>query len=150
MLAAACLPPLLAAVAAALVAVLVAVPVTAVAAAVQDVPATWDVAPAALLGWTAAIVLVVATGLALGMLFRHAPTAIVICLSTPVLWSAVAGLGPTGAALAAWLDLNTTSGPLAAGAMTGGEVLRLTVSAVVWIVLPMTAGAVRTVRADVA
>jgi ABC-2 type transport system permease protein len=62
-LAAKCLPPLVMAVAASLFAILVAVPVTAVVAHVRGVPATWEVAPLALPGWTAANVLVVAMGL---------------------------------------------------------------------------------------
>ncbi|WP_031161723.1 ABC transporter permease [Streptosporangium roseum] len=46
-LAAKCLPPLITALVASLFAMLVAVPVTAVVAAVQDVPATWEVTPLA-------------------------------------------------------------------------------------------------------
>ncbi|MFD1934848.1 MULTISPECIES: ABC transporter permease [Nonomuraea] len=144
-----CLPPLVAAVAAALFAMLVAVPVTAVVAAVQDVPATWEVAPLALLGWTATNVLVVGMGLALGMLLLNAPAAIVICLSAPFLGSVVGGLGPTGAFVAGWLDLGHATAPLTAGDVNGGDAARLAVSALLWIVAPMTAGVVRVIRKDV-
>ena len=148
-LAAKCLPPLITAVAASLFAMLVAVPVTAVVAGVQGVPATWEIDPLALLGWTGTGVLVVAEGLAVGMLLLNAPAAIVICLSTPVLWSAVSGLGATGEVLAEWFDLNTTTNALMAGDMTGGDAARLAVSMIFWIVIPMTAGVVRVIRKEV-
>ncbi|SNT56088.1 hypothetical protein SAMN05216276_106319 [Streptosporangium subroseum] len=148
-LAAKCLPPLITAVFASLFAMLVAVPVTAVVAGVQGVPATWEIDPLALLGWTGTGVLVVAEGLAVGTLLLNAPVAIVICLSTPVLWSVVRGLGTTGEVLAEWFDLNTTTDALMSGAMTGGDAARLAVSMIFWIVIPMTAGVVRTVRKEV-
>ncbi|MET8338654.1 hypothetical protein ABZV14_00835 [Streptosporangium canum] len=148
-LAAKCLPPLITAVVASLFAMLVAVPVTAVVAAVQDVPATWEVSPLALLGWTGTNVLVVATGLAVGMLLLNAPAAIVICLSTPILWALVGKLGATGKVLTEWFDLNTTATPLTTGDMTGGDAARLTVSTIFWIVIPMTAGVVRVIRKEV-
>ncbi|WP_326823845.1 hypothetical protein [Streptosporangium sp. NBC_01756] len=148
-LAAKCLPPLITAVAASLFAMVVAVPVTAVVAGVQDVPATWEVAPLALLGWTAVGVLVVAQGLAVGMLLLNAPAAIVICLSAPMLWSVVSRLGATGEVLAGWFDLGATTDPLMAGDMTGGDAVRLAVSVTFWIVVPMAAGVLRVIRREV-
>ncbi|MFF0309143.1 ABC transporter permease [Streptosporangium sp. NPDC004379] len=148
-LAAKCLPPLIAAVAASVFAILVAVPVTAAVSAVRHVPADWDVAPVALLGWTAVNVLVVAMGLALGMLLLNAPAAIVICLSAPALWSAVARIGSVGETLAGWLDLNTTAGPLVEGHMTGGDVARLAASVSFWIVVPLAAGTARVIRKEI-
>jgi hypothetical protein len=149
-LAAKCLPPLLAAVAACLFAILAAVPVTAVVAGVRQMPAGWEVDPLALLGWTAGCVLVVAMGLALGMLLQNAPAAIVICLSSTMVWSAIGRLGATGETLAEWLDLSATTAPLAAGVLTGDQAARLAVSVLCWVVLPLAAGVVRAIRADVA
>ncbi|HUR01244.1 MAG TPA: ABC transporter permease [Nonomuraea sp.] len=148
-LAAKCLPPLLAATAASLVAMLVAVPVTAAVASAQNVPADWEIAPLALLGWTAANVLVVAMGLSVGMLLLNAPSAIVICLATPMLWSIVARLGATGEVLTEWLDLGTAATPLMSGDMTGGDAARLAMSVIFWIVVPMTLGVVRVIRKEV-
>ncbi|WP_432924179.1 ABC transporter permease [Microbispora sp. CA-135349] len=148
-LAAKCLPPLLVAVVLSLFAMLVAVPATAVTAAVRDMPAVWEVRPLGLLGWTGVNVLSAAAGLALGTLFLNAPAAIVIFLSTPVLWAVVGRLGPAGEALAEWLDLNTTSAPLVSGAVTWSEGTRLAASAAFWIVLPMAAGLVRVLRKEV-
>lgn len=149
-LAAKCLPAMAAAVAASLLASLVAVPATAAVSALRDVPATWNMGPVTLLGWAAANVLVVANGLALGTLLLNAPGAIVVCLVTPMLWGAVGRFGAFGATLAEWLDLNATAGPLARGDMTAGDLARLAVSVVFWIVVPMAAGAVRLTRKEVA
>ncbi|MEU6415375.1 ABC transporter permease [Microbispora sp. NPDC046933] len=147
-LAAKCLPPLLAAVALSLFAMLVAVPVTAVVAGVRNLPATWEFQPLWLLGWTGANVLVAAAGLALGALLLNAPAAIVIHLSTPLLWSVVGSLGSVGATLAEWLDLNTTGASLVSGEMTWSEGARLAASVAFWIVLPMAAGLVRVLRKE--
>ncbi|WP_079313559.1 hypothetical protein [Microbispora sp. GKU 823] len=147
-LAAKCLPPLLAAVALSLFAMLVAVPATAVVAGVRNMPATWEVRPLGLLGWTGGNVLVAAAGLALGALLLNAPAAIVINFSTPVLWAVVGRLGSVGATLAEWLDLNTTAAPLTSGDMTWSEGARLAASVAFWIVLPMAAGLVRVLRKE--
>ncbi|GAA1266824.1 hypothetical protein Psi02_08510 [Planotetraspora silvatica] len=147
--AARCLLSLIVAVAASLFALLVAVPVTGVVANVRNVPATWEITPFMLAGWTGTNVLLVVAGLALGMLLLNAPAAIVIWLSAPVLWSVVKRLGAGGAVAAEWLDLNSTTSPLAAGDMTGGDAARLAVSTIFWIVVPLTVGALRVIRKDV-
>jgi hypothetical protein len=95
-------------------------------------------------------VLVVAMGLALGMLLQNAPAAIVICLLSTMVWSAIGRLGATGETLAEWLDLSATTAPLAAGVLTGDQAARLAVSVLCWVVLPLAAGVVRAIRADVA
>ena len=76
-LAAKALATMIAAVVASAFAILVAVPAVAVVATVQDVPATWEIAPVTLLGWTGINLLMVATGTALAMLLLNAPAAIV-------------------------------------------------------------------------
>ncbi|MEO3791768.1 hypothetical protein ABGB14_16295 [Nonomuraea sp. B10E15] len=148
-MAAKCLPPLVASVVACAFALVVAVPVTAAVAAAQGVPADWQVAPPPLAGWTATTVLLTAQGLALGTVLMNAPAAIVICLSSTVVWSVVGRLGAAGEAAMEWLDLNTATVPLVNGDMTGGDAARLAVSALAWIVLPMAAGMVRTMRREI-
>ncbi|WP_214317856.1 hypothetical protein [Nonomuraea sediminis] len=147
-LAAKCLPPLLTAVAGSLLAMMIAVPVTAAVAGVQDVPANWEVAPAALLGWTTTNVLAVAMGLSVGMLLLNAPAAIVICLAAPMLWTVVARLSATGEVLAEWLDLGTTAAPLMSGDLSGTQAARLTVSVIFSIAIPMTLGVLRVIRKE--
>jgi hypothetical protein len=102
-----------------------------------------------MLGWTATNVLLVAMGLAAGMLLLNAPASIVWYLSAPALGTFVGRLGGTGEVLVRWLDLNTTVGPLAKGDMSGTDAARLAVSIAFWIVVPMTAGFVRGIRKEV-
>ncbi|GLY84433.1 hypothetical protein [Actinoallomurus iriomotensis] len=148
-LAAKCLPPLLTAVAASLFALLVTVPVTIVVARVEDVPVDGGFGPLAVLGWTATNVLLVAMGLAIGMLLLNAPLSIVLYLSTPALGTFVGRLGGAGELLVRWFDLNTTVGPLAKGDLSGADAARLAASITFWIVAPMTAGFARGIRREV-
>ena len=147
--AAKCLSAVVITVSASVLAIVVAVPATAGAAALQDVPADWDVGLPALAGWTATNVLIVAMGLAAGMLLLNAPAAVVICLASPALLTALGRMGPVGETLAGWLDLSATARPLAEGAMNGGDAARLAVAVLCWIVLPMAAGFARVLRKDV-
>lgn len=148
-MAAKCVPPLVTAVVAVAFAMLVAVPVTAVIAGAEGVAASWEIDVAALLGWTVSCVLGVAMGLALGLLLLNAPAAIVITLTSTLVWSTVRLLGDVGATLAEWLDLNTAATPLMDGELTGGDALRLAVAATFWIVLPGVAGMIRVARKEV-
>ncbi|MBB5777634.1 hypothetical protein [Nonomuraea jabiensis] len=72
-----------------------------------------------------------------------------ICLAGTALWSFVAQLGGAGETLAAWLDLNTTTGPLMAGAWTWEAAAHLATSVLAWIVIPGGLGILRVVRKDV-
>ncbi|MFD0891509.1 hypothetical protein ACFQ08_43755, partial [Streptosporangium algeriense] len=124
-------------------------PATAVVAAVRNVPADWDVSPLALLGMAATFVLLTAMGSAFGMLSLNAPVAIVICLTNTMLWNVVGRLGETGRLLAEWFDLGGATAPLASGAMTGGDAVRLATSALLWIALPAALGTLRVTRAEI-
>lgn len=148
-LAAKAVPLVAAATAASLASILIAVPVTAVVATVQGVPADWHVSPVATLGWILANIFVVAQGFALGVLLLNAPAAIVICMSTKLLWATIGQLGALGHTLAEWLDLGNTTDPLTTGAMTGGDAARLTASVLFSIVVPLVIGAVRVIRKEV-
>ncbi|MFF5207178.1 hypothetical protein [Streptosporangium sp. NPDC000396] len=148
-LAAKCLPPVAATVVGCVFALLAALPMNAIAAAVHGVEATWTVAPTKVLGWIATMVLLTGGGLGMGLLLLNAPAAIVIYLSSTALWSAVALLGDMGAILAEWLDLNRTTNPLMNGELTGESALRLAVSVLAWIVIPMAAGALRISRKEI-
>ncbi|MEV0611911.1 hypothetical protein AB0I81_01220 [Nonomuraea sp. NPDC050404] len=148
-LAAKCVPVLVAAVAACLLALLVAVPVTAVAASVQGVQATWGLAPAPVLGWVATMVLTSAQGLALGMMLLNAPAAIVIYLVAPMALSFAGQLGTAGRTMADWLAPGAAGEALADGSMTGADAARLLTSAMVWIVIPVAIGVSRILRKDV-
>ncbi|MFG1694978.1 ABC transporter permease [Nonomuraea sp. NPDC049309] len=144
-----CVPVLVAAALACVLAVLVALPTTAVAASLAGVEAAWRLEPYELLGWMATMVLVTAQGLALGLMMLNAPAAIVIYLVNPMVWSFVGQLGEGGKAMAQWLDLNSTSGVLTSGDVTGGGLARLAVSVTAWIVVPAAVGMLRVLRSDV-
>ncbi|WP_431926449.1 hypothetical protein [Nonomuraea jabiensis] len=111
--------------------------------------ASWHVDPQTVLGWIAVMVLMTAQGLAMGLLLLNAPAAIVICLAGTALWSFVAQLCRAGETPAAWLDLNTTTGPLMGGAWTWEAAARLATSVLAWIVVPGGLGVLRVVRRDV-
>ena len=144
-----CVPPLLTAVVATLFALLVALPTTAIVAQVQDVPPHWNVDLLPVLGRTATNVLLVAVGLGLGMLLLNAPAAIVIVLSTVMGWSLVGLMGSFGRTLREWLDLNSTTGPLAQADLGAVDLARLAVSVAFWIIIPITVGIVRVQRKEV-
>ena len=148
-LAAKTLATMIAAVVASVFAILVAVPAVAVVATVQDVPATWEIAPVTLLGWTGINLLMVTTGTALALLLLNAPAAIVVCLSTTILWTLVSQLGSAGQFLAEWFDLNTNSTPLIQESMSAGDLARLTTSMAFWIIVPTVIGFVRGIRREV-
>jgi hypothetical protein len=95
-------------------------------------------------------VLFVLMGMGFGALLLSSPVSIVVYFALPTLWSV---LGETIRALhsaAAWLDLNATSAPLSEPSMTAGQYGRLAVSALLWVVLPLTLGAWRVLRREVA
>jgi hypothetical protein len=88
-------------------------------------------------------------GSAFGALLMNSPLAIVTFFALPMVWTI---LGETIRSLrtaAGWLDINTTTGPLTDGAMTGGQWARLGVSAAVWVLVPLIAGTVRMLRREV-
>ncbi|MEV3987037.1 hypothetical protein [Nonomuraea sp. NPDC049758] len=147
--AAKCLPALGMTVVACLFALVAAVPATAVTAAVRGVDPSWHVAPGTVAGWIAVMVLLTAQGLATGLLLLNAPAAIVVCMAGTALWSFVAQLGEAGKTLAAWLDLNTTTGPLLGDGWTWDSGARLTTSVLAWIIVPGGLGILRVVRKDV-
>jgi hypothetical protein len=94
-------------------------------------------------------VIFVLMGLGFGALLLNSPLAIVAYLILPLLWSV---LGETIRPLktaAGWLDINLTTTALSEPSMTSGEYARLAVSAVVWVLLPLLAGVVRTIRREV-
>lgn len=144
-----CLPPVVATVLATGFAAVIALPVTAVTARVQGVPADWTIDLVPTLGRLATHVLLVGFGLALGMVLLNAPAAIVLALGSMTMWTFVPLIGDTGVTLQTWLDLNSTTGPLAHGTMTGIEAAHLATSVAVWIVAPFAVGIVRVLRKEV-
>lgn len=98
------------------------------------------------LGALAFVLLNVFAGVALGALLQNSATAIVASFVLP---SAVALLGVASRPVADWIDLSTTFDWVSKSEW-GGHVPQISVSVVLWVVVPLVAGVVRTIRRDVA
>ncbi|BCL15918.1 ABC transporter permease [Micromonospora sagamiensis] len=146
------LAKLAAVVVAALLSVVASIAVAAAGTVVADLTGgagTWSV-PGALL-WHAAVLQVanVLIGIAFGLLLGSTPLAIVLYFVLPTVWSV---LGEMVAALrkpAEWLDTAVTMTPLFSAEVTGGQWARLGTSLLLWLVAPLVAGLVRTMRREV-
>jgi ABC-2 type transport system permease protein len=88
-------------------------------------------------------------GSAFGALLMNSPLAIVAFFALPMIWTMLGAMISSLRDVAAWLDLNTTTGPLSEIGMTGGEWQRFGVSAAVWVLVPLIAGTIRVIRREV-
>jgi ABC-2 type transport system permease protein len=94
-------------------------------------------------------VLFVLMGTAFGGLLMNTPLAIVGFFALPMVWTLLGSMIGSLQKAAAWLDINLTTEPLTDHAMTGDEWSKLAVSAAVWVLVPLVAGAVRMLRREV-
>jgi len=88
-------------------------------------------------------------GAAFGLLLLNTPLAIVTYLLLPTLWSILGGMISALRGPARWLDTTATMEPLFGPDVTAGQWGRLAVSLLVWVVVPLAAGLVRTLRREV-
>jgi ABC-2 type transport system permease protein len=88
-------------------------------------------------------------GLGFGALLLSSPLAIVTYFALPTVWTVLGETIRSLTSVAAWLDLNVTTTALSEPDMTAGEYARLGVSAALWVVLPLAAGAWRVMRREV-
>ncbi|GIJ80759.1 hypothetical protein SAMN05443287_110110 [Micromonospora phaseoli] len=95
-------------------------------------------------------VAVVLMGAAFGLLLLNTPLAIVAYLVLPTAWSIVGELVRPLHTAAEWLDTGRTMEPLFTADVTAGQWARIGVSLLVWLVVPLAAGLVRTIRREVA
>ncbi|WP_435204636.1 ABC transporter permease [Micromonospora sp. bgisy143] len=144
---------LLAVVLAALASLLVTVAVAAVGTLVASATGgagTWQVDATLILNGALVQVTGVLMGAAFGLLLLNPPLAIVGYLLLPTLWSVLGGMVRPLRGPAEWLDTSRTMEPLFGNdALTGEQWGRLAVSLLVWMVLPLAAGLVRTLRREV-
>ncbi len=89
-------------------------------------------------------------GAGFGLLLLNTPLAIVTYLLLPTLWSVLGEMIRPLRGPAEWLDTGRTMEPLFTPDVTGGQWARLAVSLLVWMVLPLVAGLVRTLRREAA
>ncbi|MBM0234732.1 ABC transporter permease [Micromonospora sp. STR1_7] len=111
---------------------------------------TWRIDALLLLHAVVLQVTSVLMGAAFGLLLLNPPLAIVGYLLLPTLWGVLGEMvrplrGPAG-----WLDTSRTMEPLfASDVLTGEQWGRIAVSLLVWMVLPLAAGLIRTLRREV-
>ncbi|MGW5079940.1 ABC transporter permease [Micromonospora echinospora] len=104
----------------------------------------WQLLPHAAVFQVASVLM----GAAFGLLL-NTPLAIVTYLLLPTVWSLLAAMISALRAPARWLDTSYTMEPLLGAEMTGGQWGRLGVSLAAWVLLPLAAGLVRTLRREV-
>jgi hypothetical protein len=88
-------------------------------------------------------------GAGFGLLLLNPPLAIVGYLLLPTVWTVLGGLVRSLRGPAGWLDTGRTMEPLFGDHLTAGQWGRLAVSLLVWLVVPVAAGLVRTLRREV-
>ena len=111
--------------------------------------AAWDLTLPLLAGLAAGLLLFVLPGVAFGFAFLNTPAAIVTSLLLPTVWTIVGGLVPSVQKASEWLNLTATTGPLLSGTMAGDDWAKLTVSAALWIGLPLAVGTWRVLTREV-
>lgn len=95
-------------------------------------------------------ILGVLQGLAFGLLLLNSAAAIVSFFLIPTIFSIVANVWTALDDAKGWIDFGTAQAPLMDGAdtLTGQEWAQLAFTAFLWVILPLTAGAVRMLRAE--
>ncbi|QGN50457.1 ABC transporter permease [Micromonospora sp. WMMD558] len=111
---------------------------------------TWRIEGSLILHAAVLQVANVLMGAGFGLLLLNTPLAIVTFLLLPTLWSVLGGLIRPLREPAGWLDTARTMEPLFTPDVTAGQWARLAVSLLVWMVVPLAAGLVRTLRREAA
>ncbi|MEU7573612.1 ABC transporter permease [Micromonospora sp. NPDC049240] len=88
-------------------------------------------------------------GAGFGLLLLNTPLAVVTFLLLPTVWSVLSAMIKALREPAGWLDTSVTMAPLLSPDMTAGQWGRLGVSLAVWMVVPLVAGLIRTMRREV-
>lgn len=112
---------------------------------------SWSFSAAALINAFLLHILGLVLGFGFAALFLNTPGAIVAYFALPTALSLVSELVPAfGDRFGDWVNLDQTQLPFMADTWaSGGEWLRLLVSALIWIGIPLTLGVTRILRAEV-
>lgn len=89
----------------------------------------------------------VAIGFALGLLFMNSPLAIVLLFAAPIVIALIGAISASISDVTIWLDQSELSDLIAADASVDWG--RIGVTALVWIALPLAGGLVRLQRSDI-
>ncbi len=142
---------------AALAAVVVGLVLTIVAnglyGAFSDHGAEWQLTPFRIFTLLLLYVIAMSTGFAFGTLFLNTPAAIVVyfvySLILPGIFAIGASLMNWFEKLQPWIDFNFAQTPIQNADVSGKEWAQLLVSGIIWLVIPLAAGAWRVLRAEV-
>lgn len=104
-----------------------------------------DLSVGSIIGYTLHVLLNVFAGVALGALLQNSAAAIAASFALP---ASFALLGTASTLVAEWIDMSTPWTWVLENDW-GGHVPQITVSILFWVVTPLAAGVVRTVRRDV-
>ena len=104
-----------------------------------------DLTAGAITGYLLFVLLNVLAGVALGALLQSSAVAIAASFALP---AAFALLGAASKLVAGWIDMSTTFNWVLENEW-GGHVPQISVSVLFWVVVPLAAGVVRTMRRDV-
>ncbi|GAB91686.1 ABC transporter permease [Gordonia rhizosphera] len=116
-----------------------------------DPAGSWEFTAAALINSFTLQMLWLLVGFGFAALILNTPGAIVAYFALPTAMSLLSELVPWFKTnLAGWVDLTTTGVPFQSGDWAaGGEWSRLTVSAVIWVAIPLTLGVIRVLHTEV-
>lgn len=122
---------------------------SALAATVGDAPDAWSIGGGDLAQGVLFQVLSVLWGLAFGLVLVAPALAIVAFFVLPVGFTLLGALGDGLSDALAWVDPNRAFSPLADGSTAGDDWAKVALVTVLWIVLPLAAGVVLTLRREV-
>ncbi|HVX44555.1 MAG TPA: ABC transporter permease [Mycobacteriales bacterium] len=88
-------------------------------------------------------------GMGFGILCMSSPLAIVLYFALPTVWSVLSGVISALQTPAHWLDTSSTLDALVNEGITGKDWAQVLVSALVWVAIPLIAGAVRLHRTEI-
>ncbi|GAA4372191.1 ABC transporter permease [Nocardioides caricicola] len=141
------------AVAAVVVTLLLAALCTAAFNAISDIPADWDFGIKRTSFFLLLQVIGMLTGFAFAALLLNSPAAIVVYFAYSFILPTIFGIGAEligwFADIHPWIDFNNAQVPLIDGSVTGEEWAQLLVSGVIWLVIPLSVGIWRVLRAEV-
>lgn len=113
---------------------------------------TWSLEELSVPGFFLTQLFAMLTGFALATLLLNTAAAIVVYFAysfvLPVVFAIGAGFIGWFATLQPWIDFSDAQTPLLDGSMEGKDWAQLLVSGLIWLVLPLTLGLVRVLRAE--
>ncbi|PID96243.1 MAG: hypothetical protein CSA84_05350 [Actinomycetales bacterium] len=130
-----------------LIGVAVATIAAALAGQFHDVPDVWgQLAAREAAGRVATLMLLLAAGLAMGLVFLNSPIAIVTFIVAPMILNTLGIVLDSVSRVIEWIDLGTATLPLTSESMTGQDWAHLAAAVTVWIVVPAAIGVWRVRR----